>query len=271
MAGIDWVYWWKLISIFSTGGFGILALLTKYKTDDGTITRWGKISLAGIVTSTLFGAAAQVKESSDKEVAARAAREQTLLLVQETKRSVEGIERTLDKLSEPLDAEMILELPCVGEWKDTCALAKDRWERIEKWPEGSSLNVLLFMSSGAGSDATEFAWSVLVNSATNRAMVRTHGNSVRVLFEGLPVARTSRTSTFKSYSDFSGKDLHANAGLDAFKEGTLSMRPLYVGIAFRDGRRISAKDFQHAGKMMGPRATYSAKLVLDARLVGEFE
>lgn len=42
----------KVISMLATGAFGVLALLTKYKDDQGKITKWGKIAVGGILISS---------------------------------------------------------------------------------------------------------------------------------------------------------------------------------------------------------------------------
>ncbi len=47
---MDFVSAWKASSIVLTGAFGILGLLTEFKEKQtGKITRWGYISLGGIV------------------------------------------------------------------------------------------------------------------------------------------------------------------------------------------------------------------------------
>jgi len=58
--------YWKAISIVSTGAFGMLGLLKDFK-DKKTnkVTRWGYVSLIGIIVSTFLGVAAQLKESTD--------------------------------------------------------------------------------------------------------------------------------------------------------------------------------------------------------------
>jgi hypothetical protein len=63
----------KIISMLATGGFAALALLTKYKDDNGKITKWGKIALGGIVLSFIFSLILFLVETSKaKEAAAKA-------------------------------------------------------------------------------------------------------------------------------------------------------------------------------------------------------
>jgi hypothetical protein len=65
---------WKAVSILLTGGFGVLGLVKNFKekqldpetdTKVEKITRWGWVSLIGILMSTSLGILAQLKESHD--------------------------------------------------------------------------------------------------------------------------------------------------------------------------------------------------------------
>lgn len=63
---IDFVAAWKAISIALTGAFGVLGLFTEFKDKDTKkVTKWGYVSLVGILVSACFGIWAQLKESSD--------------------------------------------------------------------------------------------------------------------------------------------------------------------------------------------------------------
>jgi hypothetical protein len=93
-------------SIALTGAFGILGLLKDFKNKrTHKVTVWGWISLTGIVVSTVFGIAAQMKESSadaaKSRVAARKA-DQTLL----------DTERALSLFEEP-KITMLITTQCV--------------------------------------------------------------------------------------------------------------------------------------------------------------
>lgn len=98
----DWAAAWKTASIVLTGAFGVLGLLTEFtrkvknnETGEETrvVTRWGYISLAGIVISTIFGAAAQIKETqSDGEKALKLAQQSadTLAAIDLAQSPIEG-------------------------------------------------------------------------------------------------------------------------------------------------------------------------------------
>jgi hypothetical protein len=66
MLAMDFVSAWKASSIVLTGAFGVLGLLTEFKhKETRKITKWGFISLGGILISTVLGVSAQIKESAD--------------------------------------------------------------------------------------------------------------------------------------------------------------------------------------------------------------
>jgi hypothetical protein len=105
LKAIDFVTAWKAVSIALTGAFGILGLLTDFKNNHThKITKWGWISLAGIVVSAVFGVAAQLKESNDNA-------KKALELAKRTDMALEDMERMLSSLD---GAEFTLEfeVPC---------------------------------------------------------------------------------------------------------------------------------------------------------------
>lgn len=60
----------KIASMIATGLFGALALLTKYKNEDGRITKWGKIALSGIIMSVAFSLGLYTLETARAKAAA---------------------------------------------------------------------------------------------------------------------------------------------------------------------------------------------------------
>jgi hypothetical protein len=165
---MDFITTWKASSIVLTGAFGVLGLLKDFK-DKVThkVTLWGYISLAGIVLSTALGVAAQLKESSDEQVArkitaeqTRAAAEQTLEIVKNSSATLRQVKRTLSSLS-GASMELDFHVPCIErEFKKFCSVAKSG--RLDLgtpqgglmgWPTGSgkfifyaSLNVFAHRS-----------------------------------------------------------------------------------------------------------------------------
>lgn len=84
---MDFVAAWKAISIVFTGAFGILGLLKDFRNKHTKqITKWGYISLAGILISTICGVAAQLKASRDE--------------ASQTLRTVTNIQRLLSPLTD---------------------------------------------------------------------------------------------------------------------------------------------------------------------------
>lgn len=102
---MDFVTAWKASSIVLTGAFGILGLATDFKKrDTNAISRWGYLSLSGILLSTTLGVIAQLKESSDDA-------SKSLALSRASSTTLTNIERLLSPLDEP-KVEMSLQVPC---------------------------------------------------------------------------------------------------------------------------------------------------------------
>ncbi len=152
---MDFVTGWKLASIVLTGGFGILGLLKDFKDKGtGTITKWGGISLAGIVLSTCLGVAAQLRESSEQETARNATAKQTLALVQNTSQAVQDMQRLLSPFSEPRFS-FTWEIPCDSpNYREFCSTQHDRngvrvdspnwrrWPVPDEWPSRENPRLL---------------------------------------------------------------------------------------------------------------------------------
>lgn len=60
----------KITSMIATGVFGALGLLTKYKNDQGKITKWGKVALGGILISSGISLGLYILETSRAKAAA---------------------------------------------------------------------------------------------------------------------------------------------------------------------------------------------------------
>ena len=98
---MDFVSIWKAVSILLTGLFGGLALLTDFKDKNSNRITWGYVSLFGIVSSTAFGVAAQLKATNDQAKEQQATLNRTLALVKNTQESVLNIKRVLSAIDEP--------------------------------------------------------------------------------------------------------------------------------------------------------------------------
>jgi hypothetical protein len=96
---MNFVSIWKVCSIALTGAFGILGLLTEFK-DKQTkkVTKWGLISLIGILVTTICGTAAQLKESYDTNKAQAADLRRAVSILQNTSRTVNSIDRMMASL-----------------------------------------------------------------------------------------------------------------------------------------------------------------------------
>jgi hypothetical protein len=64
-----WYSVFKVVSLVATGLFGALGLLTKYRDDQGRITRWGRIALGGIILSSAVSLILYALEASRAKAA----------------------------------------------------------------------------------------------------------------------------------------------------------------------------------------------------------
>lgn len=108
----------KIVSMIATGVFGALGLLTKYKNDQGQITKWGKVALGGILVSSVISLGLFILETSKAKAAAVKAKAdadataqklETILLnaqttavqqklsLEETNKLKLGLEKTLER------------------------------------------------------------------------------------------------------------------------------------------------------------------------------
>lgn len=138
---VDSVAAWKTISIAVTGAFGILGLLTEFRDKHSRkITRWGWVSLLGIIISAVFGIGAQLKESTDNSA-------KNLELVTRANQTLDGINRALHPMGD-VQFQILYEIPCNDLlFTEFCAYVRgphhrltpagfnDIGRRLTKWPD----------------------------------------------------------------------------------------------------------------------------------------
>jgi len=96
-----WVGFFKIISMLATGAFGCIALLKKFKTDEG-LTKWGKFALGGIVLSSILSLTLYVLETSGAKAKAQQAR----LQAEATTHRLEGIIHQTNVLKSGLETNL---------------------------------------------------------------------------------------------------------------------------------------------------------------------
>jgi hypothetical protein len=126
----DYLDVWKVVAIVLAGGFGILGTVTATKTNRGALTRWGKISIAGIVITTSGGAIAQYFENRQDEAKSEKLQNQTLDIVKQTGATVantsdtlKGLSRLFGQIGTHPKVVLYLDEPCPSvSWKEACDL-----------------------------------------------------------------------------------------------------------------------------------------------------
>jgi hypothetical protein len=100
---------WKAIAIVLTGGFGILGLTKDFKDKQtNKITKWGLISLLGIVVSSIGGVIVQLKESSANASVAVASS-------QRADQTLEEVEKSLSPITTDALIKVVFMIDCTKE------------------------------------------------------------------------------------------------------------------------------------------------------------
>lgn len=99
---MDFITLWKTISIGITAAFGALGILTETKDKaTGKTTKYGYLTLAGIIISAAIGMVAQYKEQSDQERTRTEISNQTLKIAKSTEVAVADIKRVITDIGKP--------------------------------------------------------------------------------------------------------------------------------------------------------------------------
>lgn len=115
----------KSAAVILTGGFGILGLLKDFNDHEThRVTVWGKVSLAGILISTLLGVAIEIKQAVDERAAKETTAEQTLALMKNTDATLNQIQRTFTTITD-MRWRMTFVIPCEDDvLREFCANAR---------------------------------------------------------------------------------------------------------------------------------------------------
>ena len=244
---------WKASSIVLTGAFGMLGLLTEFK-DKHTkkITKWGYISLAGIVVSTILGTTAQLKKSFESERARERTAAETLALARKSDAMLYQINRSITPLK--IDhIDMDLSIDCSKQ--DQFALFCDAASHIlqdpssderawENWPGLDhhifTSYILRFSREGTpyrtGSHGDLEVDVFPVNYGPNRN-IRVNGWDGRFVFLSLtgfkPTPDGMLIGSMRSTVDLPGSTLEID-----FANELIRVKPEQVIMVLEDGERL---------------------------------
>ena len=137
---------WKATSIVLTGAFGVLGLVKDFKDKTGKITKWGRISLAGILLSTGFGVVAQLIESSKAARTEKDTAKQTLGIVQDIQRGLAPLDAPTFDISLSLDCtNLMYEMYCEKMKSLPNSSLIDRRANWKYWPNQLDGKASLFL------------------------------------------------------------------------------------------------------------------------------
>jgi hypothetical protein len=263
LLAFDFVSLWKQASIVSTGAFGILALLVEYKDKDTKrITKWGRISLIGILASTVLGVIAQNLEQSNQERGRAIAAKQTLELLQNTNQTVKGIERVLSPLDDVrVSAELTISCDTPA-YRDFCNAAEDKDSLsnpsiMDKWPGPKFADVMLyirffrnpksaqdfidFRSAWYGENGDLLLWASACHGCVPKQhlWVLVHGTSyVELRMKEVVPINVVRTANIVSALDFAGTVMVISTNDRAFEWMTL----VKFALIFKNGQCVASND-----------------------------
>jgi hypothetical protein len=82
--------YWKVASLAIATALGIIALFGDFREKDGSLTRWGKLSLAGLLLSGLVGVGAEIVDSQQKFREANETNAKLQTLIAENQKLIQG-------------------------------------------------------------------------------------------------------------------------------------------------------------------------------------
>lgn len=261
---MDFVTAWKALSIALTGAFGILGLVKEFKDKrTGLITKWGRVSLAGIVLSTSFGLVAQLKEVSSQQQAREATAKQTLALAEKTDQAVRDLRRMLAPLEEP-HIYLSFAVPCDDPaYKVTCEKVKSShryppdpsiWE---KWPRPDLVLRVAFFADAkdaddyllGNKDESDLSFGVIALSNVLGVdedlekerflhLEEFRENQIALTIDDLAVTNITSNGKIKSLVDLPGAVVIIEDGL--FQDQASRLSVLELQIKTKDGQSIAA-------------------------------
>lgn len=256
---LDLISAWKAASIGATGAFGVLALLTEYKDKlTGKLTKWGKISLAGILLSTTCGIAAQLKEASDAEASREKLEKFNQSQIVEANATLRNVQRILTPLGK-MQFQLHLQIPCTSDIvKEDCAYYAGKPLKFEDdapyrgfFPATVEIDFYKHSTDkiNGGSPAEADLSFNYTDNNDKRHQDREAGNIFDFEYDGYfkafllnmdfsKIGRASKNTAIVSYLDLLGSELRiCVSGRDESK--TLNVRISDMQIFFDNGRSLS--------------------------------
>jgi hypothetical protein len=258
------VEWWKAIAVILTGVFAFLALTKENKNNETKrLTKWGKISIFGIVVSSVGGLLAQITESSNQANVER-------------KRHAEIVSILSDqaRLLRPLKIDKVygeFTIPCMPAYSNFCdevrAFRRSNPSGImpitlfDRFPGGRTAIILLSLrifsnQSEAEAQLTVYddrkskysAYMQLPLIAGNedkcgmRVGVFAPEEQVRLfIYESCPFIGTNNFGGLQSHLDLNNLEFSTQVGPNG--PGIPPLEPIQISIVYADAERDTVTNF----------------------------
>ena len=262
----------KVVSIIAAGAFGMLGLVTEFKSPaTRKLTKWGAVSLVGILISTMLGVTVQIRETSQlwKTTLERQKKQAvdtalSLKIASQTNEAVKNLRRLLTPLDEP-KYSLTLSAPCttpelnamcasvrnsgrpliLGRWTWGDARSRKLWKA--HWPKNSQYEAAVdidFFCNGTNWESAPTWDEVKSKSDMSFILGQTYENNVvvevdpwrdqvRVMLRGIQPQYSSNSGAVRSLEDLSNCDVVLLPLLE------LPFTPVSLSVQTGDGRELS--------------------------------
>ena len=242
------VEWWKAIAVVLTGFFAFLALIGENKDKKtGKLTRWGMISILGIVISSVGGLLAQIAESSNQAIAEKKRHSEIISILTDQARLLRPLK--IDKI------HGLFNVPCkTAEYLNFCnavqAFRKNNPASImpvnvfDAFPGGRTTIVGLSLRFFANEDEAKAQLTVYDDQKSKHSVymnlpllagndtncgIRVSGleSEVRLeIYKSCPFTLVNNFGGLQSYLDLNGLEFTVSIG--PFVVGVPSLEPIMV-------------------------------------------
>jgi hypothetical protein len=246
----DPLTWWKFFPIILTGFFGVLGLLTDYKDKEtDKVTRWGWVSLTGILVSTILGAAAQLDETSKQQSEAAAKQAQAPEMLTDIQRSLSIFDEPTVNASFSTPCDAIYKQFCadVDAWKKTAQIAAPP-SLLKDWPGMSPPRILMIVSIFRNSQFADDSsikpdWTMTFTLPISASLDPWHQNQVIVSVNGNNVHPVANQNNGKlvSLDDLAKAWIEVDGKATILGGGSESLTPVSIRLQFQNGRSLWAQ------------------------------
>lgn len=248
---MDFVSFWKTASVALTGTFGMVGLLSDFRTEDKkAITAWGWTSLVGILVSSIGGMVAQAEETNDDAkrttqglARAEATLQNTQAMVQSMNRSMAALVGATVDVDYSLDCTLRASAPCGTAEAEQTLLARSNLEFLF-FADASRAD--RFTGGAIYPNDADLTWSLRRDTSHDQEGNFGGGGTATSLtvridaYQAVPSPISPATNRILSLVDLAGATVVVFGGNNELEDLPI----LDVTIRIKDGRSIVGGPFE---------------------------